>query len=216
MMPSKNISAPDRKNTEQKIKSAAQKLFIQKGFAATKTRDITKEAGINSALLHYYFRSKEKLFEIIMRENLSKFLQVMSDHFNNISLTIEQKIEILVNAYIDLLIKNPDLPLFILNEMNSDRINNGQEKNEEVKKIIKYRTIFSKELEQAINVGRFSKVNPYHIISNLMGLTIFPFIAQPMLTGYTGKINRKQFNEMMLERKKLIPIWMGAMLKVKY
>lgn len=215
-MPSKNISAPDRKNTEQKIKSAAQKLFIQKGFAATKTRDITKEAGINSALLHYYFRSKEKLFEIIMRENLSKFLQVMSDHFNNISLTIEQKIEILVNAYIDLLIKNPDLPLFILNEMNSDRINNGQEKNEEVKKIIKYRTIFSKELEQAINVGRFSKVNPYHIISNLMGLTIFPFIAQPMLTGYTGKINRKQFNEMMLERKKLIPIWMGAMLKVKY
>lgn len=204
-----------QKSTEQKIKDAAQKLFTQKGFAATKTRDIAKEAGINLALLNYYFRSKEKLFEIIMRENLAQFLQVIASHFSNMSLNLEQKIEILVSTYIDMLIENPDLPLFILYEMHAGRKNEGNEGNETLKKMAKYRTAFFKELEQAIKTGTMPKIHPLHIVSNLIGLTVFPFIARPMLTERVGKINRKQFNELMLERKKLIPLWMKSMLKGK-
>jgi AcrR family transcriptional regulator len=204
-----------KKTTEQKIKDAAQKLFTQKGFAAIKTRDIAKEAGINLALLNYYFRSKEKLFEIIMRENLARFLQVIRDHYSNTSLSLEDKIEFLVSSYIDMLIENPDLPLFVLYEMQSGKSNKAPEESDEFKKMSVFRNTFFKELEQAINAGKMPFIHPMHIVANMIGLTVFPFLAKPMLTERMGKINTKQFNELMLERKKLIPIWMKAMLKAK-
>ena len=76
MVKEKEITAKDL-STEEKIKAAAKKLFTQKGFAATRTRDIAEEAGINLALLNYYFRSKEKLFELVMKENVQLFLGTM-------------------------------------------------------------------------------------------------------------------------------------------
>src|ERR1700760_2137664 len=86
-------------SAEEKIKEAARKLFTQKGFAATRTRDIADEAGINLALLNYYFRSKQKLFDIIMMENFRQFLEGMSVNFLDEKLTLEQRIEKIVNAY---------------------------------------------------------------------------------------------------------------------
>ena len=66
-------------STEEKIKAAARKVFTRKGFAATRTRDISEEAGINLALLNYYFRSKEKLFDLVMMENMQHFLIGMKE-----------------------------------------------------------------------------------------------------------------------------------------
>src|ERR1700735_4376874 len=94
-------------SAEQKIKSAAKKLFTQKGFAAVKTRDIAKEAGINLALLNYYFRSKQKLFDIIMLENFRKFIHGISLEIFDEKATIQQKIEKVTEAYIDFLLANP-------------------------------------------------------------------------------------------------------------
>ena len=110
----------DHESTEQKIKEAARKLFTQKGFAATRTRDIAEEAGLNLALLNYYFRSKQKLFDIIMMENFRQFLGGMSASFQNENLTLEEKVATVVNAYIDFLTEFPDLPLFILNEIRTN------------------------------------------------------------------------------------------------
>src|ERR1700753_50334 len=104
-------------SAEQKIKEAARKLFTQKGFAATRTRDIAEEAGINLALLNYYFRSKQKLFDIIMMENFRQFIQGISFNFLEQNTTLDQKITKVVSMYIDFLTENPDLPLFILNEL---------------------------------------------------------------------------------------------------
>ncbi|MBK9329529.1 MAG: helix-turn-helix transcriptional regulator [Sphingobacteriales bacterium] len=102
-------------STEAKIKAAAKKLFTQKGLAATRTRDIAQEAGINLALLNYYFRSKDKLFEIVMRENVLLFLSGMLESMQHSEhLNLEQKLELLIDRYIDMLIANPDLPFFIL------------------------------------------------------------------------------------------------------
>src|SRR6201991_4810682 len=102
--PVKEVSA------EEKIKEAARKLFTKKGFAATRTRDIAEEAGINLALLNYYFRSKQKLFDLIMMENFRQFLGGMSIHFQDASLGIEERLGKVVNAYIDFLTEFPDLP----------------------------------------------------------------------------------------------------------
>src|SRR6201987_5095264 len=108
---SKNIS------TEEKIKQAARKIFMQKGYAATRTRDIAEEAGINLALLNYYFRSKEKLFDIIMLESLQSFRQSMVNVLNDKKTSLENKVETLVNNYLDLLLAQPEIPLFVLSEL---------------------------------------------------------------------------------------------------
>src|SRR5271165_3203609 len=92
-------------SAEQKIKAAAQKLFTQKGYAAVRTREIAAEAGINLALLNYYFRSKEKLFELVMLENMTTFAEGAADIIHNESTSLDQKIELLVGHYIDILIK---------------------------------------------------------------------------------------------------------------
>ena len=106
-------------STEEKIIEAARKVFLEKGYAATRTRDIAEEAGINLALLNYYFRSKEKLFQLVMVENLQQLFSVVLPIVNNDELTLEQKLETLAENYIDLLIDNSDLPIFILSEMPS-------------------------------------------------------------------------------------------------
>ena len=77
-----NMVAKDS-STEEKIKIAARHVFHIKGYAGTRTRDIAEEAGINLALLNYYFRSKEKLFEIVMMETLRDFLQSLTSVFND-------------------------------------------------------------------------------------------------------------------------------------
>jgi len=106
-------------SAEQKIKAAAKKLFTQKGYAAVKTRDIATEAGINLALVNYYFRSKENLFELVMLENMTTFIEGAAAIIHDETTSLDQKIELLVGHYIDILIKNPNVPQFVLNEMQS-------------------------------------------------------------------------------------------------
>src|SRR3990170_6648264 len=104
-------------STEEKIKEAARVIFTQKGYAATRTRDIAEAAGINLALLNYYYRSKEKLFELIMFEKLGKFFGSIIPILNDVNASLEQKIVTFANSYIEFLAANPDLPLFILSEI---------------------------------------------------------------------------------------------------
>ena len=113
--------------TEQKIKEAARTIFHKKGFAATRTRDIAEEANINLALLNYYFRSKKKLFEIIMMETVSNFMYTMVSALNDENSNLEQKVEFIVSNYIDFVSKEPDIPIFLLNEMRNN-VDNLMEK----------------------------------------------------------------------------------------
>ena len=92
MAKSKEVKTLDV-STEEKIKEAARVVFHKKGYAATRTRDIAEEADINLALLNYYFRSKEKLFDLIMVETLSGFLQHLTAILNDGKTSLEKKIE---------------------------------------------------------------------------------------------------------------------------
>ena len=107
-------------STEERIKAAARKVFHQKGYAGTRTRDIAEEAGINHAMLNYYFRSKEKLFTIIMTETMAQFFKGLSHLLNDENTSLEQKIELIVNNYTDLLLEEPELPTFMFNEVRNN------------------------------------------------------------------------------------------------
>mgnify|MGYP001553135292 FL=1 len=190
-------------STEEKIKAAARDVFTQKGYAATRTRDIAAEAGLNLALLNYYFRSKEKLFAIIMEEKVQQFFGFIMPLINDTGTTLQQKVEQIASKYTDLLSENADLPFFILSEIKNNPafIMKITGKGNFLSKSVLIRQIREKV------PGR----NPFHYLINLLGLCVFPFIMSPVLQKM-GAVDEKMFAKMMKERKSLIPVWIKTML----
>ncbi len=202
----KETEIPDA-STEQKIKEAARSIFHKKGFAAARTRDIAEEAGINLALLNYYFRSKKKLFEIIMIETVGGFMQTMATELNNENSSLEEKVEIIASNYIDFISCEPNIPIFMLSEMRNN-IDDLMEKLP-IKPIITVSVFYNQYIE-AVENGVITEPNPAIFLSNLMGLIVFPFIAKPLLQQI-GEIDDAQYEKMMQDRKKMIPVWIKSM-----
>ncbi|MBA3681604.1 MAG: TetR/AcrR family transcriptional regulator [Bacteroidetes bacterium] len=204
----KKINKQIDNSTEEKIKEAARKLFTKKGFAAVKTRDIAEEAGINLALLNYYFRSKEKLFDIIMAEAMQQFIQGVALIFNDEKTSVDQKLEGVVENYIDMLTHYPDLPFFVLNEIRT----HPEKMAAKMEAIIQpARSTFFKQIHEMMIAKKKEPIHTLHLMANMMGLIVFPFIGAPLLKKINN-VNDKQFIELMRERKKLIPIWIKGMI----
>ncbi|GAA4454221.1 TetR/AcrR family transcriptional regulator [Rurimicrobium arvi] len=195
-------------STEEKIKAAARAVFHEKGYAATRTRDIADAAGINLALLNYYFRSKEKLFHIIMSETLQQFFKSLIVIFNHPDSTLEQKIDELCARYIDQLLREPQIPLFIISELrsNGDALTQNHRINLRLKE-----TVFARQLKERIEQKGGTPTEPIHLFLNLIGMTVFPFIAQPVLKQ-VAEMGEEQFRALMLQRSKMIPQWIKSML----
>jgi AcrR family transcriptional regulator len=202
-------------STEEKIKAAARKIFTKQGYAATRTRDIAEEAGINLALLNYYFRSKEKLFELVMKENINLFLGTVLEKINKNPLPFEEQLAFIVSNYIDMLLENPHLPFFVLNLLQSGQWDQLDKNDPLLRNIEQMRSTFLNNAREEMEKGKIKPIHPLHIIANMMSMIIFPFIASSLLMARAGNINRKKFEELMQERKKLIPEWIMGMLTVK-
>lgn len=185
--------------TEEKIIEAAHKVFAQKGYAATRNRDIAEEAGLNMALLNYYFRSKKNLFDIVMTENTKKFFSVMLPIVNNSETSLIEKIESLADNYIDLLLENPELPLFVFNEIKVEP-ENFKEKIQ-VEKLLNGSIIF-------IQIKEMNE-DPFQFIISLLGIIIFPFVSKAIF--YTDD---QEFEEQMIKRKVLIVKWAKVILRL--
>jgi AcrR family transcriptional regulator len=198
-------------STEEKIKAAARIIFHKKGFAATRTRDIAEEAGINLALLNYYFRSKEKLFDIIMMESLQGFLQSMVNLMKNEENSWEEKIELFVSSYIDFLLKQPDIPLFILSELRANPASLISKMN---MKDFLMKSHFMKQFEEQVKKGKIAPMHPLHFLMNMVGLVVFPFIGSPILRNL-GNLKEEAFAELMMQRKKMIPQWIKMMYRLR-
>src|SRR5690606_212723 len=192
-------------STEEKIKEAARVVFTRKGFVSTKVRDIAAEADINLALVNYYFRSKQKLFDLIMIETIEKLFSEIKVIITDESSSLNTKIELIVDHYIDQLLNNPDFPLFIVNEIlsGSNKFPAFLQNAEMIKG-----SFFFKQLNQ-LKSDKNLKVNPIHILVNIIGLIIFPFLGRRVLEKSAG-LEEKAFRSLMEERKKLIPIWIRS------
>ena len=196
-------------NTEARIKEAARIVFLNKGFAATRTRDIAEEAGINLALLNYYFRSKQKLFNLIMLDALKIFLSSIYDVINDTQLTFEEKLVSISSSYIDTLLVNPEIPLFILSELRNDPAHLIE--NVGIRDLVLQSDLI-KQLLEKVQSGEFKPVNPLNFIMNIIGMTVFPFLASPILK-ILGNMDQNKFNTLIESRKEQIPKWVLATLK---
>ena len=195
-------------STEERIKAAARKVFHQKGFAGTRTRDIAEEAGINHAMLNYYFRSKEKLFEIVMTETMAYFFQGVGTILNDESTSLEEKIERVVANYINLLLEEPELPTFMFNEVRANP--EPFVANTPILKALEH-SVLARQYAEAVAQGRITEPNLMHTVLNVISLVIFPFIAQPIFTALS-RTDKEAYKALMLQRKSLIPQWIKAIL----
>jgi TetR/AcrR family transcriptional regulator len=187
------------KSTEQKILEAAKQVFMEKGIDGARMQDIADKAGINKALLHYYFRSKEKLFEMIFMEEARKFLPKVTSIMIS-ELTLFEKVEKFVGEYIDTLLQNPLLPIFILNEINRNP-------KDAIKKIFgNQRPPIDKVDEliaKLVKKGEIKPIKGYELMVNMVSLCIFPFLARPMVQWVT-KTTDDEFVKLMEMRKKTV------------
>ena len=199
-------------STEEKIKSAARKLFTQRGFDAVKTREIAAEAGINLALLNYYFRSKENLFEMVMFENMATFIQGAASIMNDEGTSLFEKFRLLVEHYINILSKNPDVPHFVLNVIKNhpEKLAEFFKKNADF-----FKTTMIRQIREESLKGNIVTLHPAQFLINLISMTVFPFVMKPMLL-HAGNINDADFAAILEERKKMIPIWLENMYKPQH
>ncbi|SMB99377.1 transcriptional regulator, TetR family [Hymenobacter roseosalivarius DSM 11622] len=159
--------------TEQKIKEAARKVFMEKGFDGTTTRDIAEVAGINQALTNYYFRSKEKLFRLIFEDVHREFFQqiyaIMAQPID-----LRDKLPLLVEAHFSLFAANPDLPLFLLSELRRHPdLLTPPSKDRPV-------FFFLRQMQQAIDEGQIRPVPPLHVLQLLMANIQFLHLSRPI------------------------------------
>ncbi|HZL08763.1 MAG TPA: TetR/AcrR family transcriptional regulator [Prolixibacteraceae bacterium] len=186
-------------STEDKILEAAKNVFVTKGMEGARMQEIADEAGINKALLHYYFRSKERLFEAIFSEIIKfAFPKITRIALSEDSVVI--KMEQIIDAYIDLLIKHPFIPGFIMKELNRDP--SGL-----FKLVVKFglnpQPIFD-QIQLAMDRNEIVKMNPIHLAANIVSMCVFPFAARPILGFVMFKDDEKALEAFYAERADVI------------
>lgn len=169
-------------STEEKIKQAAKKVFMTKGFDGCSVRDIAKEVGSNVALLNYYFRSKEKLFELIFEGAMSDFLNAMIEVFSS-ALTLQEKTSLLIDKEFDFFTKHPELPMFILQAIQ-------QNKNESFLapaffEPIAKTGIFA-QFEAAQASGQMRAISLRNVTILLMSNVHYPFMSKKLTQQFHG------------------------------
>jgi AcrR family transcriptional regulator len=190
-------------STEEKILSAARKVFEKKGMTGARMQEIADEAKINKALLHYYFRSKEKLFEKVLQETLEEALPILGRILNE-DIPVFEKIERYVNGHLSILQKNEYLPAFVIHELNRD-----PQKLLKFTKHLEHKPnplIFFQQIEREIKKGNIRRIRPEHLMANMLAMCVFPFLIQPMLVKGLG-FDKKYFDQLIEERKKEIPLF---------
>ena len=167
--------------TEQKIFEAAREIFVQEGRDGARMEEIANKAGINKALLQYYFRSKEKLYqEVFLRETRQLFNDLLGSI--NLNLEIRGLLKSFINNYLDRLHENPLIVRFFLWEIRSG----GHHIKELLQPLLESdgrpapRKLVTK-FEDAISRGEIRKSDPYHLVFNLISMCIYTFIAEPIL-----------------------------------
>ena len=194
--------------TEQKILEAAKTVFYKKGLGGTRMQEIADEAGINRALLNYYFRTKQKLYRRVLMDTMEEMTPEFEAKVLD-TLTLRQFIEVMVNFFIDLNLTNPTFHVFYIITLNENpdlilsfldqRAANGDPMDSLIKKI-----------EEAIEREEIRSLLPEHLIWNIVSLCSYPFLVESVIKRYQDKSDL-EMKAFFIQRKQEIVelVWNG-------
>src|SRR5687767_6319977 len=193
--------------TERKILDAARNVFIRRGTAGARMQEIAEEAGVNQALLHYYFRTKERLAATVFRESAARLLPAVMGVFSS-NAPLEKKIEQFVHVYIDTVRRSPFLPGYVVSEMHHhpERLramldSAGVDAAPIVDGLLKK---LASELSVLADRGEIRPIPADQFLLNVIGLVVIPFVARPAL-GFVLGLDDAQFNKLLDERRVMLP-----------
>lgn len=169
-------------SAEDKIKAAALQVFLQKGYANCTSREIAREAGMNVALVNYYFRSKSKLFAIVFESVMNDFMHSMVQVFSS-DLPVRSKIELLIAREYEFLALHPEIPNFVLSEI--ERNPNSMDEIKPMLSVILKSGVLE-EVELLQKKGEMRSINMVSITLLLMSNCQFPFMAKKLVHAIHG------------------------------
>lgn len=187
-----------QRDTEALILQAAEREFLEKGYSGAKTTAIAQAAGVTHAMLHYYFRTKEKLFEKIVADKMDKLKRVMFGVIGNPDLPLRERLKQGVEQHFDFIAENPLLPRFIFNELHEHPERIDQVKNSIASIAAKAIATLQNEIDLKAAKGECNHVDARMLMLDIASLNLFPFIAAPLISSSFGKLfeGREEFLEM--------------------
>ena len=188
--------------TEDKILEAANKIFTEKGYAEARVRDIAEQAGVNLALINYYYRSKENLFSIVMRKKVQQLFGTIIPYMMDESTDLKEKMNNILNEAIKVVSSDRNLPMFVFGEL--------QKQDMGFATLIPGEMIKNSSLLKQIK-EKCPDINPLNFIMNFTSMIFFPYIISPMMIK-VGIVSDREVVTILNERKQLIPKWIAKML----
>lgn len=197
-------------NMEQLILEVAENLFLEKGFAMTTTTEIARVAGCNQALVHYYYRTKERLFDKIFEKKAKMFFTSFMQT-NEENIPFEEKLKKSIEAHFNILIENPKFPFLLFNELttNPKRLNSikqtlGSIPLEIIGKI-------QNEFQNEIKKGNIRPMNMVDFILTIASLNVFLFVAKPIISGIFGMSEEDYIEFLELRKQENIRIILNSL-----
>jgi len=213
--PAKPVPIPEAE-TEQKILDAARTVFIRQGTSGARMQEIAQEAGVNQALLHYYFRSKERLAQAVFQQLASRLFPALIQTLAG-DVSLDEKIDRLVGIYLDNLSKSPFLPGYLISELHHhpERIDQllsltGAGTPAQVMPAILGR--LGAQIDAAVAAGTMRPITPQQFAVNIISLCIFPFAARPLISAVFA-MDDAAFARFIEERKRELPNYIRNALK---
>jgi len=189
----------NKQETEEQIFDAACRVFQQKGYAGARMQEIADEADINKSMLHYYYRSKDKLFQKVFQKEMSRFFPIIFGVMASKD-PLYTKIKQLVEAYYSFLQDNPHMPQFIILEMNQHP--------ERFESFIREKGIslpesFILQIEAEVKAGKMNQIEPRQLLVSMLGVILFPFLARTMVQT-VFKFDDAAYQAFLRERKDML------------
>jgi TetR/AcrR family transcriptional regulator len=196
-------------DTRVRILAAARVVFHRAGFDGARTQDIADAAGINKALLHYYFRTKDQLFESVFEDAFQTHFAPVFKMMSVPDAPLDTTIHRFTEAYIDTLLEHPYLPGFVIHELNRNpqrlvdlALDAGRSG---------FSAVFD-QLRQGMASGIYRTADPRQLMVTLMGMVLYPFIARPILSALM-QLDEHAYPDFIRYRKDEIPRQFFALLQ---
>jgi TetR/AcrR family transcriptional regulator len=196
-------------DTERLIKNAAKKVFLKKGLAGTRLQEIADEAGIGRTALHYYFRSKERLFEVVWKDFFVAIgKRIQQDHKENMSFT--EHMQGFINNYMEQALEDPEIDIFMLNEFN----NNSQMFTQIMEESFPFNpaNFLLTAIQKAVD-NREIEGNPQQIFMTIISMVMFPFAGMTMFKSLM-KLSDEAYMALLQDRKDYIVKFLTTAFKI--